>query len=174
MEVQKLKPVIKPETWEYIEEFFREIPEAFESVPIIQRTIFDNIQQARTEAHEEGILQGHAVGIVQGRKECIEQGWEKGIEQGIEKGIESGKLENQQTMLIRLLERKFTNDDKGHLEALNQQIRLVENTETLDLWFDQIFDARFLDELEFVEADPKTTSHTDCALHTDSATVGLD
>jgi len=69
MEVQKLKPVIKPETWEYIEEFFREIPEAFESVPIIQRTIFDNIQQARTEAHEEGILQGHAVGIVQGRKE---------------------------------------------------------------------------------------------------------
>jgi len=91
MEVQKLKPVIKPETWEYIEEFFREVPEAFESVPIIQRTIFDNIQQAKTQARAAGIIQGRDEGIEQGRVIGIIQGREEGIEQGRVVGIIQGR-----------------------------------------------------------------------------------
>jgi len=89
MEVHKLKPVIKPETWGYIEEFFKEIPE-----------------------------------------------------------IESGKVDNQRTMLIRLLRRKFTNSDEELLDPMIKKIEESEDTDMLDQWFDQIFDANALHELK--------------------------
>jgi|GEM_PF-6670457 len=55
-------------------------------------------------------------------------------------------------MLIRLIQRKFANGDKERLHVLSQQIRQTDNTEILDQWFDQIFDAHVLHELEFLES----------------------
>ena len=120
MEVHKLKPVIKPETWGYIEEFFKEIPEAFESVPIIRNDRIRIEEQAR----EEGVIRGR------------------------EEGIESGKVDNQRTMLIRLLRRKFTNSDEELLDPMIKKIEESEDTDMLDQWFDQIFDANALHELK--------------------------
>ncbi|MEM7534782.1 MAG: hypothetical protein AAF639_21565 [Chloroflexota bacterium] len=54
MEVLELRPMIQPETWGYVEEFFKEVPEAFESVPIIQQ----NFKLAQEKAHEQGIETG--------------------------------------------------------------------------------------------------------------------
>jgi len=51
MEVYKLKHVVKPETWGYIDEFFREIPEAFE-IPIIQKMMLENVRQATEQVAE--------------------------------------------------------------------------------------------------------------------------
>ena len=77
--VQKLKSMIQPETWGYVQEFFEKVPEAFESVPIIQ----DSLEKA----HEQG----------------REQGIEQGIEQGLAKGREDGERRKALEIAMRLL-----------------------------------------------------------------------
>ena len=74
---------VQEETWEYINEFLRLTPEAFEKLPIIQNAI--------EHAEDEGIDIGKQAGIDIGKKE----------------GIAEGKLLSQRQTLLRLLTKRF-------------------------------------------------------------------
>ena len=74
---------VQEETWEYINEFLRLTPEAFEKLPVFR----DAIQDAIEHAEDEGI----DIGKLEGKKE----------------GIEEGKLLSQRQTLLRLLAKRF-------------------------------------------------------------------
>ncbi|MEM7533985.1 MAG: hypothetical protein AAF639_17510 [Chloroflexota bacterium] len=105
MEAMNVKTKILPETWGYIDDFFREIPETFNHIPVVQQTI--------EEAHEEG------------------------------------GLRRQRRLMIRSLNRKFSDSNEELLETLIEHIEQNDDLETLDEWYDQIQDARFLRDLNF-------------------------
>ncbi len=103
---------VQEETWEYINEFLRLTPEAFEKLPIFR----DAIQDAIEHAEDEGI----DIGKLEGKKE------------GIEEGIEKGKLLSQRQTLLRLLAKRFpetleqTEKFTAYLDQINDFDALVD------------------------------------------------
>ena len=78
---------VKEETWEYINEFLRLTPEAFEKLPVFR----DAIQDAIEHAEDEG----------------IDIGKQEGIDIGEVRGEARGKLVAQRQTLLRLLAKRF-------------------------------------------------------------------
>ena len=83
VEVRRMQVKVQEETWEYINEFLRLTPEAFEKLPVFR----DAIQDAIEHAEEEGIDIGKL--------------------EGIDIGEARGKLVAQRQTLLRLLTKRF-------------------------------------------------------------------
>ena len=79
VEVRRMQVKVQEETWEYINEFLRLTPEAFEKLPVIQ----DAIEHAEDEGIDIGKLEG------------------------IDIGEARGKLVAQRQTLLRLLTKRF-------------------------------------------------------------------
>ena len=78
---------MQEETWEYINEFLRLTPEAFEKLPVFR----DAIEHAEDEGIDIGKQEGIDIGKKEGKKE----------------GIAEGKLLSQRQTLLRLLAKRF-------------------------------------------------------------------
>ncbi len=74
---------VQEETWEYINEFLRLTPEAFEKLPVFRDAIQDAIEHAEDEGIDIGKLEG------------------------IDIGEARGKLVAQRQTLLRLLTKRF-------------------------------------------------------------------
>lgn len=88
------------------------------------------IAQGRAEGLAEGLIKGHEVGLAEGQ------------EIGLAKGQEIGLAKGQLTLLKNLLTRKFGKLSKFALEKLD-----TATPDQLEVWAEQIFDARSVEEL---------------------------
>lgn len=144
-----MKHMISEETWPVIDEFFRQTPEALDKLPFFRNEIEKRKQKALQEGRQEGLQEG--------RQEGRQEGLEKGLQEGLQKGKIMGALLTQQNMLIRQLQRKFT--DVPHDVIL--QIQATNESEILDEWMLQILDADSLSQMGFsVTAPPEEHKST--------------
>ncbi|MEM7534109.1 MAG: hypothetical protein AAF639_18145 [Chloroflexota bacterium] len=67
MEAMNVKTKILPETWGYIDEFFRKMPETYDNVP----TIHERIQRVQEEARTEGVEQGRGEGALANQRKLM-------------------------------------------------------------------------------------------------------
>lgn len=105
LEVYGMELTIHEETWPYIDEFFRNVPEAMRKVP--------SFQEALEASEQEGKREGMRL--------------------------------TQQRTLLRFLRHKF-----GDLpNSIVQLIEQTSNSEQLDAWMDQVFDAESLTAMKF-------------------------
>lgn len=135
-----MKPVIKPETWGYIDEFFREIPEAFE-IPIIQKTMDEKFRLAVEKVYQETYEKNY--------NEAYNEAYEEAISP-------AGRMEHLRTVMIYTLKRKFGNSNEEHLETIIETIELIDDPKLLDRWFDLMIDTHFLHELKLEQSNDET------------------
>ena len=113
--------IVHEETWPYIDEFFRSVPEAMQKVPTFQEAL---------EARERA-----------GRRE----GEREGKREGKREGEREGTLLTQRRTLLRFLRHKF-----GELPAaVVQLIETTVDSAQLDRWLDQVFEATALADMQF-------------------------
>ncbi|MEM7535556.1 MAG: PD-(D/E)XK nuclease family transposase [Chloroflexota bacterium] len=67
----------------------------------------------------------------------------------IEEAREDGELRRQRKLMIKLLNRQFSNENEAQLKAIITRIEETDDLATLEEWYDQILDAEFLRELTF-------------------------
>jgi predicted transposase YdaD len=85
--------------------------------------------------YREIVQKGYEKGIAQGIEKGIEQGIEQGIEKGIEQGIEQGELRALRPVLVRMMERRFT--ELTHLAQ--QQAERITSPILLSSLIDKLF-----------------------------------
>lgn len=122
LEATNMKHMISEETWPVIDEFFRQTPEALDKLPFFRNAIEKKKQEARQKEWQEALQKGKIMGA----------------------------LLAQQNMLIRQLQRKFT--DVPHDVIL--QIQATNESEILDEWMLQILDADSLSQMGFSVTSP--------------------
>ncbi len=115
--------------------------------------MLDVLEVAREKGVEEGIEKGIQKGIEKG----IEKGIQKGIEKGKSLGIQEGKTQGMVEMLLSALFEKF----EVVPSRVSSQIRKIDNKDTLDVLFRQVFRcadiAAFENVLRQVVADDDET-----------------
>ena len=121
LEVQDMKPKIREETWSYIDQFFRETPEAMTKLPSFQKTFQDAVQKAAQE-------------VVQKAQEAAVQKAQEAIQKASADSHKLGEQQSRQQILIRQLRRKFTSLPK----KVVQKIEATDDLEQLDNWLDQV------------------------------------
>ena len=75
-----MKMVISEETWPYIDQFFREMPEALQKLP----TFRDALDESKAAGEAAGEARGKAAGEAAGERNGMRQGLLAAIELGLE------------------------------------------------------------------------------------------
>ena len=123
LEAQQMKMVISEETWPYIDQFFREMPEALQKLP----TFRDALDESKAAGEAAGEARGKAAGEAAGEA----RGERNGMRQGLLAAIELG------------LELKFGTTGLALLPAMRQ----VENLDVLRALYEGVKTAQQLTEL---------------------------
>ena len=118
-----MKMVISEETWPYIDQFFREMPEALQKLP----TFRDALDESKAAGEAAGEARGKAAGEAAGEA----RGERNGMRQGLLAAIELG------------LELKFGATGLALLPAMRQ----VENLDVLRALYEGVKTAQQLTEL---------------------------
>ena len=100
-------------------------------------------------AREKGLEEGKAIGIKEGKELGIKEGKELGVKEGkelgVKVGVKEGKIEAAREMLLDALFEKFNNMPP----RISQQIRNIQNHDTLKYLFRQVLRC---DDMETFEA----------------------
>jgi len=96
-----------------------------------QSMLGENLKKVFKQKERAYIKQGEIMGL------------KKGKQIGITEGLEKGKLEAKKATLRNLLQKKF---NVVLSEAINQKIEAAD-IDTLDLWIENIFDAKSIEGL---------------------------
>ena len=102
------------------------------------RSFFDTLSHELSPETSEKIMTGAQKLIEMGK----EQGMQQGMQQGIQQGMEQGAIKGEQTLLKRLLSRRFRQVPSLYLEKIEQA-----DSEQLLTWSDKVFEARSIEDI---------------------------
>ena len=114
----------------------QEVPDSFTDQLLgSKRMLAKNLKKILEDKEQVGITKGKQMGITEGKQ--------IGITEGKQIGITEGKLEKSRATLKNLLQKKF---NVVLSDAIHQKIEAAD-IDTLDLWIENIFDAKSIEGL---------------------------
>ena len=122
-----MKVTIHEDTWPYIDEFFQEVPEAFQKLPKLREAFEKHAQQAAAQA------------VTQSVEQVVAQA-----------GIE-GAIRGHQKTLLLVLRHRFHEVPTQIVE----QIESMRDRQLLKRWLEQALDAETINQINFAGA-PQT------------------
>ena len=126
-----MKVTIHEDTWPYIDEFFQEVPEAFQKLPKLREAFEKHAQQAAAQAVAQAVTQS--------------------VEQVVAQAGIEGAIRGHQKTLLLVLRHRFHEVPT----PIVKQIESMRDRQLLKRWLEQALDAETINQINFAGA-PQT------------------